>query len=193
MSRGRHSKPRPPKSGAPLAALVVLLAVAVGAVALLSNDLDVLRWTLVGLAALCVLLVLLISMARRRATATMEVALDQYRGESRAMRLELSLLTQAQHEMVLEISHLREQVANYVAPVVTIPEVVYPSLHVPLVRAAFAEELAPAVPPIPMVEPVVAAEPASVDVSGDGGSDPTPPRQLLDLTASEIARLRHAN
>ncbi len=192
MSLARHAKPRPPKSGAPLAAFVVLLAVAVGAVALFSNDLDVLRWTLAGLAVLCVLLVVLIRTAGRRSAATLEVAIDQYRGESRAMQLELSLLVQAQREMVLEISHLREQVANYVAPVVTIPEVAYPSLHVPLVRAAFAEEHAPAVP-VPMAEPLVPAESASIDVSGDAGSDPTPPRQLLDLTASEIARLRHAN
>lgn len=190
MSKGRHAKPRPPRSDAPLATLVVLLAAGVGAAAWLADTLEVLRAAVVGLAVLCVLTVWLTRTSGRRSTAALQLAIDQSQTQSRSLRLEVEQLTSVHTELVLEIVRLREQVTGYVAPVPSAPEPIYPSLHLPLVRAAFSEELDPIAPGPEVVE---RSDDASVDVEGDGGFDPRAPRQLLDLTASEIARLRPAN
>jgi hypothetical protein len=64
---------------------------------------------------------------------------------------------------------------------------VYPSLHLPLVRAAFSTEL----PTGPIATPRPAAP--GLQRESTTGGEAHPPRQLLDLTASEIARLRPAN
>jgi hypothetical protein len=64
---------------------------------------------------------------------------------------------------------------------------VYPSLQLPLVRAAFSTELP--------TGPIATPRPASPGLQRESttGGEAHPPRQLLDLTASEIARLRPAN
>jgi hypothetical protein len=80
-------------------------------------------------------------------------------------------------------------VRQLLAPRPAVADPVYPSLHLPLVRAAFSTEL-PA-PPLPPPPP--AATRSVIEREESSGHEPMPPRQLLDLTASEIARLRAAN
>jgi hypothetical protein len=77
------------------------------------------------------------------------------------------------------------------------PDPVYPSLQLPLVRAAFAEELSPPDGvPTPRPAALGTRSPSSsggvphVETHGNEASDS---RELLDLTASEIAQLRPAN
>jgi hypothetical protein len=190
MSSGRHAKPRPPRSDAPLALLVVLLALGIGAAALVADGLDVLKLAVAGLAVLCVLVVILTRTSGRRATAALQNALDDTQRQNRSLRIEIERLQSVNNELVIEVARLREQMAGYLTPVPAAPEPIYPSLHLPLVRAAFADEL-PSVTSLPA--PVEQKDDADVDVEGESGHDPRPPRQLLDLTASEIARLRTAN
>jgi hypothetical protein len=190
MSHGRHAKPRPPRSDAPVLVLVVLLAAGVAAMALLTDGLGWLRAAIAALALLCVVAVVVSRRAGRRRTADLEHDVAQRSNEVRALRMELERVHVIHYELADEVVRMREQMAEYVVPVAVTPDPVYPSLHLPLVRAAFAEELPPAAS-IP--KPRRLTERSNVEVQADPGSDAMPPRQILDLTASEIARMRRAS
>jgi hypothetical protein len=168
--------------------------------------------TQVGVTGVIVLLVL---MAGWVARTTHRAALAQWqtavahRQELSEVQHELSEL-RAQHlELLLELRSLRADVAaaadetarsiqaaedqralmhDLLVPRQPVADPVYPSMHLPLVRAAFAADLTPR---RPRVEPT--AETTQPEGDDTGGSEPFPPKQLLDLTASEIARLRPAN
>jgi len=191
MSRGRHAKPRPARSDVPGLLLVTLLAIGVGVAAVLFDEASQLRWVLVGLAALIVVAVLVVQRSARRHVAAASTAVDKQQEEIRTLTFELRRLHEMHDLLATELVGLREEVATYVAPVPSQPDPVYPSLHLPLVRAAFATEV-PTVQITP-APPPARGESNRVNVDADAGSDPRDTRQLLDLTASEIARLRRAN
>ena len=191
MSRGRHAKPRPARSDTPAFVLVVLLAVAVGVAAVVFDDAQQLRWVIVGLAALVVLTTALVQRSARRNTAVVSAVVTTHQEQIRTLTIELRRLHDMHDDLMAELVVVREEMANYVTPVPATPDPVYPSLHLPLVRAAFAEEL-PTVRTAPQ-PPAVRGESNRVNVDADAGSDPSRTKQLLDLTASEIARLRRAN
>jgi hypothetical protein len=155
------------------------------------EGLAALRGAVVALAALCVLAVIFSQRAGRRQIVELRREVEDRRGEARTMRFEIERLHVLDAELAAELMYLRDQMSSYIAPVYVAPEPIYPSLHLPLVRAAFSQELPPPTP-LP-ARGTRRAERAPVDVDADAGSDTQQPRQLLDLTASEIARLRRAN
>jgi len=111
--------------------------------------------------------------------------------ELRLMRTEIQASAEETSRQVEEATDQRALMHDILAPRLGPPaDPVYPSLHLPLVRAAFSTEL-PEPPPHEVADTSARTDlPGGADV---GGSEPQPPRQLLDLTASEIARLRPAN
>jgi hypothetical protein len=190
MSHGRHSKPRPPRSDTPVFILVALLALGVAATPLFVEGVPMLRVAVAGLALLCLIALFVAQRSGRRQIVALGNEVDERSGEIRALRIELARVHLIHSELAGEVIRLRDQITDYVVPVPIAPEPIYPSLHLPLVRAAFAEEL----PPVTSrPSPLRLTESANVEVQADAGSDTVPSRQLLDLTASEIARLRRAS
>lgn len=200
MSRGRHALPEPPRSDAPLLILAVLVAaVAVAAVWVVDTD-WVVQAGVTGVALLALLALWSVSRAAREQAQRLAAEANERRREQQlTLKLlaetqsELAGLRAQQTELLLELRTLRaagEQQAlmhELLLPRAPEPEPVYPSLQLPLVRAAFATELAPE----PVTEPGKSSAPLPREETT--GDEPRPPRQLLDLTASEIARLRPAN
>jgi hypothetical protein len=190
MSAGRHAKPRPPRSDTPLLIVVMLLAAAVAVTPFAVDGLDALRGAVVALAVLGVIVAFAIRGHGRYQAAALSQEVKQRGHEVRLLRLELNRVATIQHELADEVVRLREELADFVLPIPVAPDPIYPSLHLPLVRAAFANEL----PPVTRVpEPKRITESPNVAVVADSGSDAAPPRQLLDLTASEIAGLRRVS
>lgn len=199
MSRGRHALPEPPRSDAPLLVVAVLVAVAaVAAVWVVDTD-WVVQAGVTGVALLALLALWSVSRAAREQAQRLAAEANERRREQQLTvqllaeaQSELAGLRAQQTELLLELRTLRaagEQQAlmhELLLPRAPEPEPVYPSLQLPLVRAAFAAELTPE----PVAEP---REPAPLPREETTGDEPRPPRQLLDLTASEIARLRPAN
>jgi hypothetical protein len=212
MSRGRHALPDPPRSEVPLVVLgVVVTAAAIGLVWMADES-----WVVqAGLTGVLVLLALILSVAarsnrkaatahwndamqRRRELSDLQGALSDLQSqhrelllELRAMRTELLASAEETARQVEEATDQRALMHDLLVPQLNpSADPVYPSLHLPLVRAAFSTELP--VPPSPegVGTRALTDVPAGDDV---GGAEPQPPRQLLDLTASEIARLRPAN
>ena len=188
MAAGRHAKRREPRSGTFSLVLLTVLAAAVAASAVFVDDV---RWVRAGVVVLAVLVVVPFAVLLGRSRDTrrvLQALLDEREREVHQLRQELSVVMQTNAELIVEMGRLRTEVEEMVQPVDTVPDPIYPSLHLPLVRAAFAEDL----PPVPAFDPV--QEPAEVPPSivVDGGSDPTRGRRVLDLTASEIRELRQA-
>jgi hypothetical protein len=207
MSRGRHARPEPPRSERLLLVLALVVAVVAVSVVWIVDD----AWQL-RVAATGVLVTVVVAMFA--AARSSSAAADRWRSESlhwrnellevqrevaelRTNQVELLLELRATRGDVLAAAHeaeRREQarddqqvlVRQLLAPRPAVADPVYPSLHLPLVRAAFSTEL-PASPPPP------AAKGTVIEREESSGHEPMPPRQLLDLTASEIARLRAAN
>jgi hypothetical protein len=191
MSRGRHCKPSPPRSNTPVLILIALLAVGVAVAPWVFDDANVLRGAVCALALLCVLAVVVSQRGRQGQVLQLQNEVAGRQTEARALRLELERVHTIHYELSVEVSRLRDQMSQYIVPVPTPPEPIYPSLHLPLVRAAFAQE----VPPVRMARrsSQQPGERPNIGVEADSGSDTVAPRQLLDLTASEIASLRRAN
>jgi hypothetical protein len=208
MSRGRHAQPEPPRSDLPL--LVVALVVAAAAIALVWAIDD--AWALqAGITGIVVLaLVTLWTSTRAASRAAREAWLEsvERRREVAETHRELAEL-KAQHlELLLELRTMREESIHLSQEAARIAsddadqralmrqmlqprspafDPVYPSLHLPLVRAAFSTDLP--------TTPASAPRPASPGLQRESttGAEAQAPRQILDLTASEIARLRPAN
>lgn len=134
------------------------------------------------------------SVARRRELAETHLEL----AELKAMHVELLLELRAMREEAAQLAHdaalaaqddadQRTMMRQLLQPRQAVHDPVYPSLHLPLVRAAFSTELP--------TDPVTTPLPTPPGLQGESttGHEAQPPRQLLDLTASEIARLRPAN
>jgi hypothetical protein len=186
---------------------VVVGAAAIAAVWLVDDSLAV----QVGVTAIVVVLALAVAWSvrsTRNATRSLWDEVIQRRHELVEVQRELSALRGEHRELLLELRSLRAELTaatdglsrdiraasdqralmhDLLVPRQPVADPVYPSLHLPLVRAAFSAQLPSQVP---------------ADVSGESrypqtdetsGSEAFPPRQLLDLTASEIARLRPAN
>ncbi|MDH4159998.1 MAG: hypothetical protein OEV62_07055 [Actinomycetota bacterium] len=188
MAAGRHAKPREPRSGTFSLVLLTVLAAAVAASAVFVDDV---RWVRAGVVVLAVLVVVpfAVLLGRSRDTRrSLQALLDDRDRDVHQLRQELVVVMQANADLVLEIRQLRAQVEDMVSPVETVPDPVYPSLHLPLVRAAFAEDL----PPVPAFDPVQVPAEVPPSIAVDVGSDPTSGRRVLDLTASEIRELRQA-
>jgi FtsZ-interacting cell division protein ZipA len=111
--------------------------------------------------------------------------------ELRAMRDDAALAAQAAARAAAQLASddadQRALIHQLTQPRQPVLDPVYPSLHLPLVRAAFSTEL----PTGPIATPRPAAP--GLQRESTTGGEAHPPRQLLDLTASEIARLRPAN
>lgn len=200
MSRGRHALPEPPRSDAPLLLLALIIAVAtVAAVWAIDTE-----WAVqVGVTGVALLALMAVWSVSRAAHEQAERFAAEANERRREQQLALQLLAEAhseladlrarQVEMLLELQTLRDAstertlMHELLLPRAPAPEPVYPSLQLPLVRAAFAAELTPE--PVDSLQQTTAPLPIE-ETSGD---EPRPPRQLLDLTASEIARLRPAN
>lgn len=175
---------------------MTVLAAVVAATAIFLDDIRVVRAAVVILALLVVLPFALLLGRSRDTERTLQTLLtdrsqelEERRGELRELRAELVQVHSVNAELAAELGRLRAQVEGLVAPLPVEPEPVYPSLHLPLVRAAFAEDLPPTVVFEPSHEP--AEVPPAVNV--DQGSEPPPGRRVLDLTAAELHRLRKAS
>ena len=196
MSGGRHARAREPRSGSVSLFAVTVVTAGVAATAAFVDDIRLVRAAVVLLAVL-VVVPFAVVVARSRDTerslqallAERSADVRQRNEEMHELRRELVLAHEVNAELAMELNRLREQLDGLVLPVVIEPEPVYPSLHLPLVRAAFAEDL----PPVVTFEP--ARQPAEVPpaVTVDTGSDPMSGRRVLDLTASEIHQLRRAS
>lgn len=207
MSRGRHARPEPPRSERVLLVLALVVASAAVAAVWVVDE----AWQ-VQVAATGILVAVIVAMLA--AARSSSAAVDRLWSESQHWRTELvevqrevAELRRHQVELVLELKAMhgdlitaaleaerRDQarddqqvlVRQLLAPRPAAADPVYPSLHLPLVRAAFSTELTPRPPATPANRSVIEHDESS-------GHEPMPPRQLLDLTASEIARLRAAN
>lgn len=200
MPHGRHALPGPPHSTLPVTGLSVAVGiVAVAAVWLVDGSI------VVEVAATAIVVVVVLASmgaireSHRVATAMWREATDR-RHEYLQLQRELSEVRSEHVELLLQLHALHGEVAatsaaatssvqaafdqralmqELLVPRQPVADPVYPSMHLPLVRAAFAAEVSP-----------VPSDRTSETIGGD---EPVPPRQLLDLTASEIARLRPAN
>jgi hypothetical protein len=200
MSRGRHALPEPPRSDAPLLVLALLVAAATVAAVWFVDTSWAVQVGVTGVVLLALLALWSVTRAAHEQAARLAAEANERRREQQRT---LELLAEAnaqlaemrvQHvELMLELRTLRDAgvdqalMHELLLPREPAPEPVYPSLQLPLVRAAFAAELTP--------EPVDTAREMSPPLPREEttGAEPRPPRQLLDLTASEIARLRPAN
>lgn len=192
MTRGRHAKTRSPRSGAPVFLLLALLILAAGAAPFVFEEADTLRASVLALAVLSVAGGLVSQLAHRSTLSALRSEANERTAQTRMLLVELERVHLVHSDLLYEVSGLREHLAQYVAPVLVAPEPVYPSLQLPLVRAAFAgESVAPAARlPRPSHR---MGERLNVAVETDSGSDPMPSRRLLDLTPNDIAELRSAN
>jgi hypothetical protein len=214
MSRGRHALPEPPRSELPLLVLGVVVAIAAIGLVWVADESWVVQTGVTGvLVALVVVVAAVSGVARssRKTTAALWQDAAQRRREFSDLHRELTELKAHHTELLLELREMRTELMasaqettrqveeatdqralmhDLLVPRQPIADPVYPSLHLPLVRAAFSTEL-----PVPPSREGVGTN-ARTDLPGGedvGGAEPQPPRQLLDLTASEIARLRPAN
>lgn len=211
MSRGRHTLPAAPRSGVPFALLGLLLVVT-AVVGVWWADASL----AVQVAATALIVLVAVGAfsavrASRRATLGLWQDAAERRRELIALHRELGEMRSQQVEMFLELRALRVELVaansetvrslqvatdqhslmrDLLVPRQPVPDPVYPSMHVPLVRAAFSAEVLPDEAPSESPAPTSVEVPESEDSSG---GEPFPPRELLDLTASEIARLRPAN
>ena len=179
---GAHARRREPSSGYLWLVLVVVLAVALAVAATYVDSLEQMRGVVAGVAVLILVPAFLAwSGARRSARASAQAA-QAHRSELALVRRELVALRELNLALTVELALMRQQFADYVMPVSAEPETVYPSLQLPLVRAAFGEQ--PAEPGWLDVAPSAApAEvPPEVDVSG---VEPKPARQVVDLAGAE--------
>ena len=179
MSSARHARPRQSRSGVTLLVLVTLLALGLAGAAAFTDDPALLQATVVTTAALAVVAALLAWRTSRR-------TLQQAGSEARALQLQLSdvrreLSTVRDVGLTLagEVARLRAHLEEFVLPISAGPEPVYPSLHLPLVRAAFGGGV---IPDTDAARPVPPAAEVPPTVSADAGSEGRSSRQLVDLT-----------
>lgn len=208
MSRGRHAQPPPPRSDKPLLALALFVAAAVVAAVWLIEDTWALQVGITGVVLLAVVGIWAVarsasrvgqqvwseSVERRRDLAETHHELSELKAqhiellfELRAMRAESTQMAAAAEQLASDDAEQLALMRQLMQPRQPVLDPVYPSLHLPLVRAAFSTEL-PA-------GPIATPRPMSPRLQRESttGGEPHPPRQLLDLTASEIAQLRPAN
>lgn len=208
MSRGRHAQPEPPRSDRPFLLLTLLMAAAAIAAVWWVDETWAVRAGVTGI-VLVVLVALWASI--RTSTSIREQVWRESIARSRELtetRRELAELKATHVELLLELRVMREEAVQMaqdaaraaqddadqrtlmrqlLQPRQAVHDPLYPSLHLPLVRAAFSTELP--------TDPVATPRPAPPGLQRESttGREAQPPRQLLDLTASEIARLRPAN
>lgn len=208
MSRGRHAQPLPPRSDAPLLIVAVLVAVLAVAAVWVVDDGWAVRAGVTGVVALVLVVLFISHRASSRQAERYWNELAENRRETAETRRELAELKSQHVELLLEIRTMREEavhlaedamriavddaeqralIRQMLQPRVPALDPVYPSLHLPLVRAAFSAEL----PATPVSTPRSPAP--GLHRESTVGGEAQPARQLLDLTASEIARLRPAN
>lgn len=207
MSRGRHAQPEPPRSDLPLLLVVLLAAAAIAAVWLVDET-----WAMqVGVTGILLVVLVALWASTHASTSLREQLWQESMKRSRELteaRRELAELKAMHVELLLELRVMREEAAQVaqdaaraaqddsdqralmrqlLQPRQAVHDPLYPSLHLPLVRAAFSTEL----PTDPVATP--RPTPPGLQRESTTGREAQPPRQLLDLTASEIARLRPAN
>ena len=219
MSRGRHTLPEPPGSDVPVLLVGLVVSVAAVVAVWLVDESWVVQAASTGIiVVLALLLVHSWRRGREQASALWREALDRRREltelqrqladvrhqhlevllELRALRDEVTRASEVTAQALHAADEQREVMADLLMPRPPVADPVYPSLHLPLVRAAFAAEF-----PVPTGDDSHDVGQSSNQSDGrdvdygssdeSTGGEPFPPRQLLDLTASEIARLRPAN
>jgi hypothetical protein len=223
MSQGRHALPAPPRSNRVVLGLAVLIAaVGIATVWLVDETWAVQAGVTVVVVGLVVVLLAVVratdtatsalwhqlgqqawqqSMDRRRELAELQSHFESVQVqqaelireltlELRALRTESASAAYETAQQLRAATDQRDLMHDLLVPRQPVADPVYPSLHLPLVRAAFSSEVAAR----PRTEPAASADRGDSAVGNDSqGTEPFPPRQLLDLTASEIARLRPAN
>jgi len=189
----KHAKPAPPRSGAGffLAVTVIVVAVAAALAVALAKP----EWGPWAAAAAGLVIALVIGIAVRRLSRQVRrsrveaaASAERYQRDLAALRLEL---VRAHHEssaILEQLTALRCELAGYVLPVPTEGDAVYPSLHLPLVRQAFADT-APDATILTYTPPVVVPE-TPPEVASDAASEGVPSQTYVDLTG--VHRARHA-
>jgi hypothetical protein len=200
MARPRHAKPKDPRTGILMLLVVAALGVAAAGVVAFVDDPQVLRAVVAAIALLAVLATLTAEVtARRTARHNLRWMQEQSGQHTRQLELvheEVLALRQLNLALTVDVGRLREQIVDYVAPVPTAPEPVYPALHLPLVRAAFSGDGEPAITDgqiwVAPSEPVEVSDEFDT-TSVDAGADPARDRMLLDLTALQSTVFRPAS
>jgi hypothetical protein len=192
-------------------AVLVVVAVAVAAVWLAGDGVvaQVAATALLVAGALGVILVL--RQSQRAATAVWRDAVELRRelggvhhqlvelrsqhqdllAEVRSLRIELVAASQDTARSIQAATDQQAVLQHLLVPRQPVPDPVYPSMHLPLLRKAFATEL-PSTDPVSGIDDKAFAD-SYPDADETVSGEPFPSRPLLDLTASEIARLRPAN
>jgi len=208
MSRGRHAQPAPPSSDTPVLLVTVTVAVVALAAVWLVDEAWALRTGVTGILVIALVALWITTRSSSRQAEQYWKEAVQRRSETAETHRELAELKTQHLELLLEIRMMRDEAVQLseeaariasddaeqralmrqmLQPRASSLDPVYPSLHLPLVRAAFSTEL----PTTPVGTPRPPAP--GLHRESTTGGEAQPPRQLLDLTASEIARLRPAN
>lgn len=188
----KHAKPAPARSGAGffLAILIIVVAVAAAvAVALIHSQWAAWAAAAAGLVIALVIGVAVLRLSRqvRRLRVEAGAKADRYQRELAALRLELVRSRRESTAILEQLTALRSELAGYVLPVAAEEDVVYPSLHLPLVREAFADS-SPDATVLAYRPPTVPPE-VPPTVESDGASEGLQPT-FVDLTGAH--RARHA-
>ena len=179
---GAHARRREPSSGNLWLVLVVVLAVALAVAATFVDSLTQVRWVIAGIAVLVLVPAFVAAAGARRSARESAQAVALHRSELAAVRRELAALRELNLALGVELTRMRQQLEDFVAPVVVVPEPVYPSLQLPLVRAAFAEQ---AIPTERLDAASVASAPEGMAEVVVSGEEPKPTRHVVDLANAE--------
>lgn len=183
----KHAHPKDPGTGiAPV--LLALLAVGLAAAVLLVDSGLLLRLSVATLGLVGVAVAL---SAWRSANSLNGVLVRESQRTARELgelRRQLTALQEVTASLAGELNQLRIEVADYLLPVPSEPDPVYPSLHLPLLRAAFAVEPEHDAQVLMWSPPNGRGE-VPPTVAADAGSEGRGPHQVLDLTQGQR---RHA-
>jgi hypothetical protein len=189
-SRSSHAQAR--VAPVVLTAVLVVVALGLAAAVLLLDTAWALRVTaLVALLTAVVAAVTTLTTSRAFAELRRSALRDAetQRRQMSALRQDMAQLQEVTSAVAAELARLRAELTDYVLPLSAEPDPVYPSLHLPLVRAAFAEE-----PPdarVLVYTPPVTPSEVPPTVRTDGHAEGLPARRLVDLTQPQESR-RHA-
>ncbi len=162
MSRGRHAQPAPPSSDTPVLLVAVMVAAVAVAAVWLVDEAWALRTGVTGIVVLALVALWITTRSSSRQAEQHWNEAVQRRSETAQTHRELAELKRQHLELLLEIRTMREEgmqlseeaariasddaeqralMRQMLQPRAPSLDPVYPSLHLPLVRAAFSTEL----------------------------------------------------